>query len=34
LPTANASGVVVYILTAAVTILVWVVAYRSMGGWQ
>ena len=34
LPTANASGVVVYILTAAVTILVWVIAYRSMGGWQ
>lgn len=30
--TANASGLVVYGLTAAVTLLIWVVAYRSMGG--
>jgi succinate dehydrogenase / fumarate reductase cytochrome b subunit len=34
LETANATGIVVYILTLAVTILVWVIAYRSMGGWQ
>jgi succinate dehydrogenase cytochrome b subunit len=34
IPTANASGVVVYILTAAITVLVWVVAYHSMGNWS
>jgi succinate dehydrogenase / fumarate reductase cytochrome b subunit len=30
--TANASGLVVYGLTAVLTLLIWVVAYRSMGG--
>lgn len=34
LETANATGVVVYILTLGVTVLVWVVAYTSMGAWQ
>jgi succinate dehydrogenase / fumarate reductase cytochrome b subunit len=30
--TANVSGLVVYGLTAALTLLIWVIAYRSMGG--
>ena len=34
LETANATGLVVYGLTLAVTVLVWVVAYSSMGAWQ
>lgn len=34
MPTANATGIVVYIVTLAVTALMWVIAYRSMGGWQ
>ena len=33
-PTANASGVVVYMLTVVLTVLIWVLAYRSMGEWQ
>lgn len=34
MPTANATGIVVYLLTVALTILIWVVAYYSMEGWQ
>jgi succinate dehydrogenase / fumarate reductase cytochrome b subunit len=33
LSTANATGIVVYIVTLALTVLIWIVAYRSMGGW-
>jgi succinate dehydrogenase / fumarate reductase cytochrome b subunit len=32
--TANATGVVVYIVTLALTLLIWVVAYQAMGVWQ
>jgi succinate dehydrogenase / fumarate reductase cytochrome b subunit len=32
--TANATGVVVYIVTLALTLLIWVVAYRAMGAWS
>lgn len=34
LATAHKTGIAVYCLTFLVTLLVWVVAYRSMGGWQ
>jgi succinate dehydrogenase / fumarate reductase cytochrome b subunit len=32
-PTANASGFAVYLLTLVVTFAIWVLAYRSMGAW-
>jgi succinate dehydrogenase / fumarate reductase, cytochrome b subunit len=34
LPTANASGLVVYMVTVVATLTIWVLAYRSMGDWQ
>jgi succinate dehydrogenase / fumarate reductase cytochrome b subunit len=34
IPTANATGIVVYLLTFALTVLIWVFAYSSMEGWR
>jgi len=31
--TANLTGIIVYVLTLILTIMVWIVAYRSMGAW-
>ena len=34
MPTANRTGIIVYVLAAVLTILVWVFAYASMNDWQ
>lgn len=34
MPTANATGIVVYLVAIALTVLIWVVAYSSMEGWR
>ena len=33
-PTANATGIVVYVATLVLTVLIWVVAYDAMHGWH
>ena len=34
IPTANATGLVVAMVTIVLTLTIWVLAYRSMGEWQ
>lgn len=34
LDAANRSGLIVYGLTLVTTLVIWIVAYQSMGGWQ